>query len=191
VESWYSDKELDEKRNANSDHNYVNNPPRYINIITDTRYADNCFDFYPTISSIPSFKVTKDYSMINELPAGVVQYFISYYFENGAETLIAGSSDTYTIDYWNKGGKADDTSLCGFNLTIDNIDTSFDYFRVYSAIRTSKNGPVTLKIVKDVPITKGQSNGYTLIDNGINQEALDATQLFFIGGNPMYASTLT
>jgi hypothetical protein len=37
--------------------------------------------------------------MINELPAGVVQYFISYYFENGAETLIAGSSDTYTIDY--------------------------------------------------------------------------------------------
>lgn len=191
VESWYSDKELYEKRKGNPDHNYVNNPPRYINIITDTRYADNCFDFYPTISSVPSFKVTKDYSMINELPAGVVQYFISYYFENGAETLIAGSSDTYTIDYQNKGGKADDTSLCGFNLTIDNIDTSFDYFRVYSAIRTSKNGPVTLKIVKDVPITKGQSDGYTLIDNGINQETLDATQLFFIGGNPMYASTLT
>lgn len=192
VESWYSDKELDEKRKANStNHNYVNNPPRYINIITDTRYADNCFDFYPTISSVPSFKVTKDYLMINELPAGAVQYFISYYFENGAETLIAGSSDTYTIDYQNKGGKADDTSLCGFNLTIDNIDTSFDYFRVYSAIRTSKNGPVTLKIVKDVPITKGQSDGYTLIDNGINQETLDATQLFFIGGNPMYASTLT
>ena len=191
IESWYSDKELEEKKLANSSHTYVNNPPRYINIITDTRYVDNCFDFYPTISSVPSFKVTKDYSMINELPAGVVQYFISYYFENGAETLIAGSSDTYTIDYQNKGGKADDTSLCGFNLTIDNIDTSFDYFRVYSAIRTSKNGPVTLKIVKDVPITKGQSNGYTLIDNGINQETLDATQLFFIGGNPMYASTLT
>jgi hypothetical protein len=40
--------------------------------------------------------------------------------------------------------------MCSFRLTLSNIDTQFDYFRIYSAIRTTKEGPVLVKIVSDV-----------------------------------------
>ena len=67
----------------------------------------------------------------------------------------------------------------------------FDYFRVYSAIRTSKDGPLLVKIVNDVKINKANKNAsYVLTDTGINQETLESSHLYFIGGTPFYASTL-
>lgn len=199
TESWYSDEEL-KLLNSGSGHIYINNPPRYINIITEgernggntfTTYGNRCFDFYPDIAVLPKFSIVKDYNLPSELPSGTIQYFISYYFDNGAETLIANSSSIFTIDYPTRGAKADEIGSCGFKLTISNIDTKFDYFRVYSAIRTVKDGPIILKIVGDVKINKTSKDlKYLLIDNGINQETLDASQLYFIGGNPLYASTL-
>jgi hypothetical protein len=100
TESW--------KENDNT-----NNPPRVINIITPSersggeciKYDKNVFDFYPTINKIPRFKIQKDYSLFSEHPSGVIQYFISYYFENGAETLIAHNSSSFTIDYETRGAK--------------------------------------------------------------------------------------
>jgi hypothetical protein len=77
-----------------------------------------------------------------EHPAGIIQYFISYYFDNGAETLIAGNSSTFTIDSMTRGSKADEKGDCSFKITISDVDTKFDYFRIYSAIRTSKDGPI-------------------------------------------------
>jgi hypothetical protein len=53
-----------------------------------TKYTSNKFDFYPSSNKVPRFKILKDYNTFSELPAGTIQYYISYYFENGAETLI-------------------------------------------------------------------------------------------------------
>jgi hypothetical protein len=64
--------------------------------------------------------------------------------------------------------------MCSFKLTLSNIDTNFDYFRIYSAIRTTKEGPILVKIVDDVKISKENKDiEYVLIDTGINQEVLD------------------
>lgn len=193
VESWYSEKELITHPNS------VNNPPRYINIITEgerlggdfTSYTKNIFDFYPSIDKTPEFNIKKEYTMLSELPSGTIQYFISYYFDNGAETLIANNSSIFTIDYPNRGAKADENGSCGFTITIKNIDTKFDYFRIYSAVKTAKDGSIILKIVEDVKVNKQNPNAeYIIKDGGINQETLQDNQLFFIGGTPFYAKTL-
>jgi len=77
-------------------------------------------------------------------------------------------------------------------LTVSNVDTKFDYFRIYSATRTSKDGPIILRIVSDTKINKDDTikTVYTIEDNGVNQETLDSSQLFYIGGNPFYAKTI-
>ena len=193
VESWYTEQELIDKPHA------INNPPRVINIITKgerngntfTPYQNNEFEFYPKINKIPKFKIQKNYEKLSQLPAGVVQYFVSYYNENGAQTLIANSSDLFTIDYFNRGAKVDEFGMCSFDIRLSQLDTTFDYIRVYSAIRTTKDGPLLIKIVGDIKINKEQPDlEYFLCDNGINQETLDASYIYFVGGQPFYAKTL-
>ena len=199
VESWYSEEQLKELRKKYPNNVYQNNGPRVINIITEgerigegfTEYTDNVFEFYPEVGEIPQFKILKDRSIPSQHPSGIIQYFISYYLDNGAETLIANNSSTFTIDHMNKGAKADETGACGFKITIKNVNTKFDYFRIYSAIRTSKDGPLLVKIVGDTKINKSNPDAqYTILDTGINQEIISDTQLFFIGGTPLYANTI-
>lgn len=193
TESWYTEDELAENRYA------VNNPPRVINIITEgerngnsfTQYQNNEFEFYPEIKRIPKFKIQKNYEKLSQLPAGVVQYFVSYYNENASQTLIANSSDLFTIDYFNRGAKVDEFGMCSFDIKLSQLDTTFDYVRVYSAIRTTKDGPLLVKIVGDIKINKQQPDlEYFLCDNGINQETLDDSYIYFVGGQPFYAKTL-
>lgn len=199
VESWYSEEQLKELKKKYPNNAYQNNSPRVINIITEgervgegfTQYANNVFEFYPEIGEIPQFKILKDRNIPSQHPSGIIQYFISYYLDNGAETLIANNSSTFTIDHINKGAKADETGVCGFKITIKNVNTKFDYFRIYSAIRTSKDGPLLVKIVGDTKINKSNPNAqYTILDTGINQETISDAQLFFIGGTPLYANTI-
>ena len=184
------------------------NNPRVINIITPgervetgkvfQQYEKNVFEFYPEICNesyyeIPKITVTKNRSVASELPAGMIQYFISYYNANGAESLIVNSSDLYTIDYSDRGAKADETGMCAFNVSIsgDSVNKNFDYIRVYSAIRTSYNGQLILKIVGDIKIDPNFNGDYTIIDNGILQEQLQDGFIYFIGGTPFIAKTLT
>lgn len=179
------------------------NLPRVINIITPkerqgTLYKDfspylaDTFSFYPTTKVLPKFSISKNYNSQGKLPSGVIQYFVSYYYLNGGETNIVASSSVYDIDFETRGAKADEIGGCTFDITISNLDTSFDYVRVYSTIRTSDLGPLQLHIVGDYEITKDTKNSkISFTDYGINQETLEAQQLFFIGGTPLIASTLT
>ena len=191
------------------------NGPRVINLVTPIEreggvlsvnqngYSKNVFEFYPdayetivngTLKTIvPKLNVTKNRSVTSELPAGVVQYFVSYYWLNGAETLIAASSDTYTIDYSTRGAKADEVGMCAFDIKIPSstVNPNFDYIRVYSAVRTTYDGPLTVKIVGDIKINPDYTGNYTITDTGMNQEQLADGQLYFIGGTPFIAKTLT
>lgn len=114
------------------------NSPRVINIMVDYTYPRNSFEFYPKITKFPKFDIIKDFGAPSELPSGVIQYFASYFNYNGAETLIANSSCTFTIDYEDRGASPEETGCCAFKITLTNVDTTFDYLRIYSAIRTSR-----------------------------------------------------
>ena len=169
------------------------NKPRVINIMAE-KLDSNDLEFFPAIGSLPKLQVEKDYSILSELPCGTIQYFVSYYNINGAETLIANSSSVFTIDLLKRGGKADETGKCGFKITLTNLNKDFDRIRVYSAIRTTQEGALLVKIVGDYDIKsnpdKETPDTLTIIDNGVNQETIEPSQLFYVGGTPFIAGTI-
>ena len=165
--------------------------PRVINIKSDSilEKVDTQFDFNPTITKFPNVTITKEYQGIGLFPAGVIQYFISYYNKYGAETGIVWASDLNYVSYSDRGGSPTDNIVCNFKLDISNIDTTYDYIRVYSLERTSLNTTPICRIVKDTSINN--ASNITVVDTNTNTETIDPTQLLFLGGDNFVASTLT
>lgn len=165
---------------------------RVINIITDLPYDSlNTvqFDFNPNIATLPTLNVTKSYDYSGIFAQGTIQYFITYYKKFGAETGIVQTSSINYISYNNRGAAADENVFCGFKIDISDIDHSFDYIRIYSAQRTSEDGPVTLKIVTEIEITDG-INTASYVDLGTSGEIIDSNLLYYIGGQSIIAGTI-
>jgi hypothetical protein len=165
--------------------------PRVINIMADN-IVDNLntqFDFVPTVNKFPRVTIEKQYQGSGLFPAGTVQYFISYYNKYGAETGIVWASDINYITNDNKGASPEDVIVCNFNLNIDNIDTSYEYLRIYSSIRTSVNSTPSVKIVKDLRINN-QSN-ILFTDTNTSGESIDFSHLLFLKTSSFTASTLS
>jgi hypothetical protein len=167
------------------------NQPRVINIVADdiVERLDTQFDFNPTITKFPEVTITKEYSGVGLFPAGVIQYFVSYYNKYGAETGIVWSSDLQYVTEYNRAAGPDETVVCNFKIDISNVDTTYDYARVYSMQRTSLNTTPICRIVGDININN--SDSITIIDTNTNTETIDPTQLLFLGGDNFIASTLT
>ena len=162
------------------------NPCRVINIASNIQPAS--FDFVPDVNGLPDIEVEKYYSGGGSFPAGTIQYFISYYNKLGQETKIVNATSLYYLTDSNRGVAAGDTVTCQFNISLSNLDTNFDYVRVYSAIRSTLDGPIDARIVGDYTI---QDNGsVTLQDTGKNQSAIDSSLLYYIGGDSFIASTI-
>lgn len=162
------------------------NPNRVINI--NKVYSKNeDLGFQPSIKMFPQVSITKEYNSLGRFNAGVVQYFITYYNKYESETGIVYQSNINYITPLSRGGKVNETCNCSFTLNISNVDTSFDYIRVYSAQRTSIDGPLEVHIVKDVKIN---SNSVEILDNNVSQQAVDSNILLYLGGQSFIASTL-
>lgn len=146
------------------------------------------YDFSPEINSLPNVTVTKEYKGKGQFPAGVIQYFISYYNKYGSGTPLVYASGLNYITRDDRGAKADEICTCSFNLSINNLDYQhFDHIRVYSMIRTSLDGPKEVKIVGDFEIGE---NALSLTDTNINHQTIPDTDIYFIGGQYFIASTL-
>ena len=171
------------------------NPNRVVNICDEYTYqsgspaVDTQFDFVPTVSQIPQVTITKTYGGNGKFPAGTVQYFISYFNKLGAETKVVWASDLQYASLEDRGGKADETVNCNFNLSISDVDTSFDYLRVYSAKRASLDGPLEVSIVSDIQLDSNSST-VTIVDDNIDNISQDSNILSFIGGDSFIASTI-
>lgn len=105
-----------------------------------------------TVASNPNFtqnhyiKVTKREGG-GYFQAGVIQWAFTYYNKYGAETNLVDMTPLYYISPEYKGAKADDIISCSFQIDFYNIDTSFEYLRLYSIQRSSLNGTPEVKIV--------------------------------------------
>lgn len=164
-------------------------PLRVINIKGTIDPVNNTqFDFTPTISEFPSIEVEKIYNGTGKFSSGTVQYLVSYYRKFGAETKILNTSTIQYITSSTKGLDNNETSDVSFKITINNIDTSFDYLRVYSVQRNTLNGSLVFSLVSDIKIN---SNTATIVDTNINIATLDSNLLYFIGGNDFCATTIT
>lgn len=169
------------------------NRNRFINIAaTDeerTKWNDYSFDFQGQISAIPNVKITKDYSKSGYFIAGIIQYFITYYNKLGVETPIVWSSDIQYISMQDRGAKPNEDVNCAFNFEISNVDSQYQYIRIYSVYRSSENDTADAKIVSEIKIEDNQSTlSYT--DYGYQGQSIDTQDLFYIGGQDLRANTL-
>lgn len=166
------------------------NQPRVINI---ARHADpdkgaTQFDFVSTVEEFPRVDIKKDYNSSGLFPSGTIQYGVSYYNKFGSETNLLWLSTVHYIAYPDRAAKADEKVNCSFNLKILNLDTKFDYVRVYSIIRTSVDTEPIVSIVGDYTIGKRKTMKVT--DTNTNVTSIDASTLAFIGGRRFIADTI-
>lgn len=122
--------------------------------------------------------------------SGVIQYAFSYWNLNGVESNLFLSTDLASISNKDRAGSPEDIHTCSFQVTIDNIDKSFDYIRMYSIQRTSLEGTPNIRIVKDVDLTKIAPNSLTIFDDGIIGSTFPAESLLFIGGDELIVGTI-
>lgn len=168
------------------------NQPRYINIQNPSKLANN-FNFCPEINFVDDISITKEYGG-GQFPSGVIQYAFSYWNKNGSESNIFKTSKQFYLTQEDRGASPDETVQNSFVITINDLDSGFDYLRVYSVIRTSKDTAAQCRIVADIKIPDNISEdafSITLVDDGIKGSSISDTHILFVGGDELVVGTLT
>lgn len=169
------------------------NQPRVINIAPamdskTAKYNDSSFDFVPELALRETVTVSKMYGA-GEFPPGVIQYAFTYYNKYGQESNIFYTTPLQYISYINRAGSPEEKIANCFKIKINNVDKNFDYLRIYSILRTSKNGTPVVKRIQDLEIKESISS-LTYIDNGTSGETIDPTELLYKGGEEIAAKTI-
>lgn len=172
------------------------NQPRFINIAVDDntivkwRDNSNAFDFIPKLRLREEINISRNTLSSGIFAPGVIQYAFTYYNKYGQESNIIYQSPLYYTSYNDRGASPEDSVNNSFNITINNLDTSFDYIRVYSIHRSSINGTPEVKRVVDLPIDENTLElKYT--DTGTSGDFIDPTILLYVGGEEVVFDTIT
>ena len=170
------------------------NQPRMLNIMASDaqlfKIQNNLalLDFVNSLQYNETITVTRDSVSSGVFPSGVIQYAFSYYNLYGQESNIFKVSPLYYTSFNTRGGSPEDKVSNSFTITVTNPDTSFDYVRVYSILRTSLEAVPTVKRLTDLAI---QGSTLTYTDNGTTGNTVDPTQLLYVGGEAITAYTMT
>lgn len=164
------------------------NQPRVINI--KKSYSNNdSFNFNRTIKFNNNFKFSiEKHTVGGQFSVGTIQYAFSYFNKFEQETNLVDISPCYYISPKTIGLKAGSESNCSFTIKISGADNTFEYIRIYSVLRSSANATPICRIIGDYKIQ--QNNEITVVDNGIIGSLIDATSLFYIGGEDIVAGTI-
>lgn len=132
------------------------NQPRMINVAYthgSQLLTDTSFDFVPELELKEKVNVTKIFGS-GEFPAGVIQYAFTYYNKHGQESNIFYTTPLQYISYVDRGGSPGSKIANSFKLDISGIDRThhFDFLRIYSILRTSKDAVPLVKRVTDLPL---------------------------------------
>lgn len=154
------------------------NQLRFMNIYGDyTNATDNDFNVLPTLQ-LEEIVNVEQINGNGIFPAGVIQYAFTYINKLGAESNIFYVTKLKSIQYEDRAGHPQRTINCCFKITIENLDTSFDYVRCYQLIRTTLDEQPVCKILSEVPVNKNENGKITIIDTNIGA-TYDATTLLF------------
>ncbi len=168
------------------------NQPRVVNIAGTISENDNTqFDFIPELKLGETVKIKKELGANGMFAPGVIQYAFTYYRKYGQESNIFYTSPLLYISYRDRGASPEDKVENSFKITISNIDTRFDYIRIYSIQRTSLDATPICKRVQDIDIKGHQSSDViSYIDTGTNGDSIDPMELLYKGGENITAKTI-
>ena len=169
------------------------NQPRIINIASAMnyklgKYNDSSFDFVPELALKETVSVSKMYGA-GEFPPGVIQYAFTYYNKHCQESNIFYTTPLQYISYINRAGSPEEKVANCFKIKVNNIDKNFDYMRIYSILRTSKDATPVVKRIQDLEIRE-DATSVAYIDNGTSGEIVDPTELLYKGGEEIVAKTI-
>ena len=166
------------------------NQPRVINIV-DTVEATNVdlFNFNREIELKHTLTVEKVNSG-GVFPIGTIQYAMSYFNKFAQETNIFEITPMYYLSPKDRGLAADQQASCSFKIQLIRPDINFQYVRLYSIVRPSSNATPLCRIVGDYAIHVTSDDAITVVDNGEMGKTIDATALYYIGGEELVAGTL-
>lgn len=157
------------------------NPPRVINIASEkgyqwngTKEIDTQLDFNPALELKEEVKVEKMYG-VGEFPAGIIQYAFTYYNKYMQESAIFYTTPLYYISYKDRGGSPENTIANSFKIKIKNVDRNFEYLRIYSILRTSKNTTPLCKRVADLSIAASSTSTNKVTKNKSNLDDFGKT----------------
>ena len=165
------------------------NQPRYIDVETEVQYnEDETFNFVPIVKNNIKVTIEKQEDGAGNFESGIVQYYITGYKKYGAESNAIYASPLYYISPNNRGGKPGDKQSCSFKLSINIQESNIDHIRVYSVCRFTKNTTPIVTIVQDV--SKSEFEGELIVIDTNNGIPIASTDVMFLGGNTIIASTI-
>lgn len=188
------------------------NSPRVINIAKpkllgmekdtdkeDTNYSnaynDSPFGFVQDLELTEEVTISKLQSSVGVFPSGVIQYAMTYLQKYGQESNIFYVSQPLYLSYSDRGGSPEDRVSTSFRIEVNNVDSKFQYVRVYSIIRTSINSTPTVKRVADIDIYKSYIEGesqinVSIVDNNTTGDIVDPNYLLYVGGKDIIANCI-
>lgn len=154
------------------------NQPRLINICNSYGEGnDTQFDFIPKIvGDSKTSPIQLEVSIASEVNAvfdgGVIQYAIAYFNKYGQETPTIYQSALYYTSDNGRGLNPDGSqkSASAFKLVIKNLDSSFDYCRIYRIMRTSINATPSVEYIGDFKSESSYEEEYSIssLTNNVN-----------------------
>lgn len=128
------------------------NQPRMINVAGDTATSnEDMFNFNRKIEGKHKMEITK-FDSGGEFPAGTIQYCFNYFNKFAQETNIVDVSPMYYLCPKDTGLPADAISICSFSIKLSDLDSSYEYVRLYAITRTSENAVPNVRVVGDYRI---------------------------------------
>ncbi len=153
------------------------NQPRVVNIANGAVTNGDVFNFNRKIDGGYSMQVTK-YNTGGEFPAGTIQYCFNYYNKFGQETNLVDVSPMYYLCPKDKGLPADAISTSSFLIELSNLDSNYEYVRLYSIVRTSENATPNVRIVGDYKIL--QNHSILNEEQVLNNVSVDLSDLYIL-----------
>lgn len=158
------------------------NGPRFINLSSveknKLKWTNDSFDFTRKLKLNEKLSIQKNEASNGSFKPGIIQYAFTYFSKFGQESNIIETSPLNYIANSDRGGSPDEIINNSFNITISNLDKSFDYVRIYSIHRTSIDSTPEVKRLFDVVIpTEASNTSYTIYEkqdaNQFNIEVFD------------------
>lgn len=167
------------------------NQPRVINVAasseTISKWNNNSFNFVQSLKLQEDITINKNIVAGGNFAPGVIQYAFTYFNKYGQESNIFYTSPLYYISYNNRGAGPEDRVSNSFDIIMSNVDTSFDYLRIYSIHRTSINSTPVVNRVADIAV----SDTIKYTDSNTSGDSVDPTELLYIGGEEVVFGTMT
>jgi len=153
------------------------NQLRALNVV-DAPYADGTIA--DIVLPVSLSKPTTETIQGGNLIAGKVQYAYSLFNLHGVESVISNLSQPLSISYDMVGGESGEVMPLSAEVTIDAIDTTFEYIRVYSIHYQEANQIPKITLIYE---TKIAGTSLTITDDGnLFISELSYEQFVFLGG---------